>query len=109
MYLEGKVQTARVSQFHDGLEVSVLDKAVEKRTGGRPQYNCKITRGWPLVEEMRLMKRAVEKKTATDQDLEQLAGQIVLPQEDQVLPLIVVEINGKGGFKTLMCEIAVAP
>jgi hypothetical protein len=102
MLLEGKVQTAKVGNFFDGLEVVVVDRQVIKPMGGRPQYTCKIVRGWPGIEDLRSLK----KQGAAEQDLLQCASQITLPQEDQVLPLVVVDITGSRGYKTLVCEVA---
>ena len=102
MLLEGKVQTAKIGKFYDSLEVVVADRQVLKPVGGRPQYTCKIVRGWPGVDELRQFK----KQGASEQDLEAYSTQIVLPQEDQVLPLVVLDITGTRGFKTLVCEIA---
>ena len=104
MFLEGKVQTAKIGKFYDSLEVVVADRQVLKPVGGRPQYTCKIVRGWPGVDELRQFK----KQGASEQDLEAYSTQIVLPQEDQVLPLTVLDITGSRGFKTLVCEIAAA-
>lgn len=104
MYMEGKVQTAKVGNFYDGLEVVVTDRQVIKPMGGRPQYTCKIVRGWPGIEDL----RALKKGGASEQDLQQFSAQIALPQEDQVLPLVVVDITGNKGYKTLVCEVAAA-
>lgn len=102
MFLEGKVQTAKVGNFMDGLEVVVVDRQVVKPMGGRPQYTCKIVRGWPGIEDLRSMK----KQGVSEADLVQYSAQIQLPQEDQVLPLVVVDITGSKGYKTLVCEVA---
>ncbi len=102
MFLEGKVQTAKVGNFMDGLEVVVVDRQVVKPMGGRPQYTCKIVRGWPGIEDLRSMK----KQGVSEADLAQYSAQIRLPQEDTVLPLVVVDITGSKGYKTLVCEIA---
>ncbi|HLI08569.1 MAG TPA: hypothetical protein VKV40_18550 [Ktedonobacteraceae bacterium] len=102
MYMEGKVQTAKIGNFFDSVEVVVTDRQVVKPTGGRPQYTCKIVRGWPGIEDLRGLK----KQGASEQDLLTFATQISLPQEDQVLPLVVIDIIGKKGYKTLVCEVA---
>jgi hypothetical protein len=102
MFLEGKVQTAKIGTFYDSVEVVVADRQVLKPIGGRPQYSCKIVRGWPGVDEMRHLK----KQGASEQDLAAYSAQIALPQEDQVLPLVVLDITGTRGFKTLVCEVA---
>lgn len=101
MYLEGKVQTAKVGNFFDGLELDVVDRQVVKPMGGRPQYKCKVVRGWPGLDEM----KEVKKNGGDAQQLTDLAMKIQLPQEDQVLPLRVVDITGKGSFRTLVCEL----
>ena len=104
MFLEGKVQTAKVGNFLDGLEVVVTDRQVIKPMGGRPQYTCKIVRGWPGIEDLRAMK----KQGASEADLTQFSTHIQLPLEDQILPLVVVDITGSKGYKTLVCEIVAA-
>jgi len=102
MFLEGKVQTAKVGNFFDSVELVVVDRQVVKPMGGRPQYTCKLVRGWPGIEDLRSMK----KQGADEQALAQFSAQIQLPQEDQVLPLVVVDITGSKGYKTLVCEVA---
>jgi hypothetical protein len=101
MYLEAKVQTAKVGNFYDSLELDVVDHQVVRPIGGRPQYKCKLVRGWPGLEEMKESK----KNKADDQQLAVLAANIQLPPEDQVLPLVVVDIMGKGMFRMLVCEL----
>ncbi len=100
MFLNGKVQTAQIGQFHT-LDVVVTDKDVMKLGGGRPQYSCRIVRGWPGLEEVQQLKKAKQ----PDAVLQQAAMAIPLPQEDQVLPLVVLDITGKAGYKTLVCEV----
>lgn len=102
MYLEGKVQTAKMSDFFNGLELVVVDRAVVKPAGGRPQYSVRVIRGWPGLEELKQLR----KSGAAEQELLNFAQGIQLPQEDQVIPLIVLDITGKQGFKTLVCEVA---
>ncbi len=103
MYLEGKVQTAKVDDFGTGLQLVVVDRQVVKPVGGRPQYTVNLRRGWPGLDELRQLK----KDGATKEDLVAWGEQnIQLPQEDQVLPLTVLDITGKQGFKTLVCEVA---
>lgn len=104
MQLEGKVQTAKMSDFFNGLELVVVDRAVIKPAGGRPQYSVRVVRGWPGLDELKELR----KKNATEQDLANFAQGIPLPQEDQVIPLTVLDITGKQGFKTLICEVAQA-
>jgi hypothetical protein len=101
MYLEGKVQTAKVGSFFDGLELVVVDRQVIKPAGGRPQYTCKVIRGWPGLEELRQLR----KQQASPQDLANFAQSVPLPQEDQILPLVVLDVTGKQGYKTLVCEV----
>jgi len=101
MYLEGKVQTAKVSNFYDGLELDVVDRQAVRPIGGRPQYKCKLVGGLPLLDQMKAMK----KSGANDQQLAEFAATIQLPQEDQVLSLHVVDITGKGSFRQLVCEL----
>ncbi len=36
----------------------------------------------------------------------QAAAQVPLPAEDQVLELVVLDVTGKGNYKTLVCEMA---
>lgn len=103
MYLEGKVQTAKIDDFFSGLQLVVVDRQVVKPAGGRPQYSCKVVRGWPGLDRLKEMR----KQNATVQELTDFALTIQLPQEDQVLPLVVVDITGKQGFKTLVCEVVV--
>jgi hypothetical protein len=101
MYLEAKVQTAKVGNFYDGLELDVVDRRVVRPAGGRPQYKCKVVRGWPGVDEMKQLK----KDGADEQRLADAAAIIQLPQEDAVFPLEVVDITGKGVFRLLICEL----
>ena len=101
MYLEGKVQTAKVGVFFDSLELDVIDRQAVKPSGGRPQYKCRLVSGWPGIAEMKELK----KSGADAQQLENLVATIQLPQEDQVLPLHVVDMAGKGQFKVLVCEL----
>src|SRR5437016_10602791 len=91
MYLEGKVQTAKVGNFFDGLELDVIDRQAVKPAGGRPQYKCKLVSGWPGLSEMKDLK----KSGASVEVLTNLAAAIQLPPEDQILPLHVVDITGK--------------
>jgi hypothetical protein len=109
MYLEAKVQTAKISGFFDGIEMDVVDRQVIKPTGGRPQYKCKVVRGWPGIDELRALRRDKEAGRVSEQDLQQYAAQIQLPNEDQVIPLIVLDITGKKGFKTLLAEVVAQP
>ncbi|EFH89355.1 hypothetical protein [Ktedonobacter racemifer] len=102
MQLMGKVQTAKMSDFFNGMELVVVDREVVKPAGGRPQYSVRVVRGWPGLNELKELR----KKNATEQDLANFAQGIPLPQEDQVIPLIVLDITGKQGFKTLICEVA---
>ncbi|GHO68809.1 hypothetical protein KSC_077010 [Ktedonobacter sp. SOSP1-52] len=104
MQLEGKVQTAKMSDFFNGLELVVVDRAVIKPAGGRPQYSVRVVRGWPGLDELKELR----KNNASAQDLATFAQGIPLPQEDQVIPLTVLDITGKQGFKTLICEVAQA-
>jgi hypothetical protein len=46
-----------------------------------------------------------KKAKQPDAVLQQAAAAIPLPQEDQVLPLVVLDITGKAGYKTLVCEV----
>jgi hypothetical protein len=102
MYLEAKVQTAKVGNFYDSLELDVVDHQVVRPIGGRPQYKCKVVRGWPGLEEMKELK----KNKGDEQQLAAFAAaNIGLPSEDQVLPLVVVDIMGKGMFRMLVCEV----
>ena len=103
MYLEGKVQMAKVDNFFSGLELVVVDRQVVKPAGGRPQYTCRLIRGWQGLEELRTLKK---KDGVTVQELTDFAQRIALPQEDQVLPLVVLDIRGKESFRTLICELA---
>jgi hypothetical protein len=105
MYLEGKVQTARISNFGD-LEAVVTDRLVTKAMGGRPQYSIRIIRGWQGLEDLRALKKQQRANQISQQDVLDFAAQIPLPQEDEVLPLNVVDIIGKQGFKTLLCEVS---
>lgn len=99
MFLEAKVQTAKVDdKFFSGLEMIVLDRGVEKR----PKYTCRVVRGWPGLDELREMRKQNQPEAA----LQQAAAQIPLPAEDQIVHLIVVDVTGKGSFKTLICEVA---
>jgi hypothetical protein len=99
MYLQGKVQTAKVDDFFGGIELRVVDKAVERRT----IYTCKLVRGWPGLDVLKEMR----KRNASVQELTDFVlANIQLPQEDQVLDLIVVDVTGKSQFKTLVCELA---
>lgn len=101
MYLEGKVQTAKVGNFYDGVELDVIDRQAVRPSGGRPQYKCKVVSGWPGLDQMKELK----KNGGTSEQLATLAAAIQLPPEDQVLPLHVVDITGKGPFKMLVCEL----
>jgi hypothetical protein len=105
MFIRGKVETAKMGMYHDGIEVAVIDKDVVKPSGGRPQYTAKIVRGWPGLEDL----KALKKQGATEQDLAAFAAQIVLPQEDTLLELIVVDIAGKAPYMRLVCEVAGQP
>lgn len=105
MYLEGKVQTAKISDFFDGLQLVVVDRQVVKPSGGRPQYTVKLVRGWPGLDELRELR----KQGASPQDLANFAQGIQLPVEDQIVPLTVLDITGKQGYKTLVCEVMTTP
>ncbi len=98
MLLEAKVQTARVDNFFSGLELIVLDRGVDKR----PKYTCRLVRGWPGLDELRDLR----KQNQPDTVLQQAAAQVPLPAEDQVLELVVLDVTGKGNYKTLVCEMA---
>ncbi|GCE18634.1 hypothetical protein [Dictyobacter kobayashii] len=102
MNLAGKVQTAKIGNFFDGIEMVVVDKEVIKPAGGRPQYTCKVVRGWPGLQELRDMR----KQGASAEELANYAVGIQLPQEDEVLDLIVMDITGKQGYQKLVCEVA---
>jgi hypothetical protein len=102
MLLEGKVQTAKVDDFFSGLELDVVDRQVVKPMGGRPQYKCRLVRGWPGLDQLKELKKG----GADVHQLTDLAMKIQLPREDDVLPLVVVDITGKGVFRTLICELA---
>jgi hypothetical protein len=104
MYLEGKVQTAQMSSFHD-LEITVVDRQAIKPGGGRPQYTCRLVAGWPGVAELKAKKSEVKKGKAAEQELHDIAQAIDLPQEDQVLQLSVIDLAGKNGFTRLVCEV----
>ncbi|SRR5581483_4992735 len=108
MYLNAKVQTARISDFRDAIELDIVDKDVTRPMGGRPQYKVKVQYGWPGVEEMRQKRREVEKGKAMQQELEDLAAQIQLPGEDDVIPLVILDITGKGSFRQLIAGVAAA-
>ena len=98
MYLQGKVQTAKVDDFFGGIELRVVDRQVEKR----PMYTCKLVRGWPGLDELREMR----KRNASPQEMTDFVmASIQLPQEDQVLDLHVLDVTGKSQFKTLVCEL----
>ena len=100
MYLQGKVQTARIDEFFSGIELRVVDRQVERR----PMYVCKLVKGWPGLAELRDLR----KQGASVQDMTDFALQIQLPQEDQVLDLMVTDVRGKDQFKTLVCELPAA-
>jgi hypothetical protein len=104
MYLEGKVQTAKMSDFYD-VEITVIDRQAVRPAGGRPQYTCRLIAGWPGIEDLRRLKSSVKKREASEQDLQQFAASFALPQEDQVLQLSVVDLGGKNGFTRLICEV----
>jgi hypothetical protein len=92
-----------VDDFGTGLMLVVVDRQVVRMVGGRPQYTVKLVRGWPGLEELRQLKKDGTQK----EDLVAWGVQnIQLPQEDQVIPLTVLDITGKQGFKTLVCEVA---
>ena len=61
-----------------------------------------MVRGWPGLDELRDLRKQNQPETV----LQQAAAQVPLPQEDQVLHLLVVDITGKGNFRTLVCEVA---
>ena len=101
MYLQGKVQTAKVDDFFGGIELKVVDRQVEKR----PMYTCRVVRGWPGLDELREMRK---RNAPTQEMTDFVMANIQLPVEDQVLELIVVDVTGKSQFKTLICEMAQA-
>jgi len=101
MYLRGKVQTAEFDTY-GGLQLVVVDADVKKPTGGRPQYRCQVARGWPGVEDV----RALRKQNADENTIQQLTATLPVPQEDQVLDLVVLDMTGKGDFKKFVCEVA---
>lgn len=84
----------------------MTDRQVTKAMGGRPQYSIRIVRGWQGLEDLRALKRQQMANQISQQDVLDFAMQIPLPQEDEVLPLTVVDIIGKKGFKTLLCEVS---
>jgi TRAP-type mannitol/chloroaromatic compound transport system substrate-binding protein len=98
MFLEAKVQTAKVDTFFSGIEMVIIDRGADKR----PKYTCRVVRGWPGLEQLRELKKA----NASVADLTDFALQIQMPQEDQVVPLTVVDIKANKGFMTLICEVA---
>lgn len=104
MLLQGRVESAKVGNFFD-LEVVVSDREVLKPSGGRPQYTCRITAGWLGVDDLIALRKAVKVGQAQQADLQAYAGQVVLPQEDQLLSLAVLDIQGKAGYKTLICQV----
>lgn len=104
MLLQGRVESAKVGNFFD-IEVVVSDRQVVKPSGGRPQYTCRVVAGWPGVDELRNLRKALKQGQAVQQDVEAYAAQIALPQEDQMLSLAVMDIQGKAGYKTLICEV----
>ena len=101
MYLRGKVQTAEFD-LYGGLQLVVVDADVKKPTGGRPQYRCQVSRGWPGVDDV----KALRKQNADENTMKQLTDTLPVPQEDQVLDLIVLDMTGKGDFKKFVCEVA---
>ncbi len=106
MRLHGKVQSAKVDDYQSGIEVAVLDGEVIGMMGKRPQYSCKIVRGWAGLDELRDMKKQRAAGVGvTDQDIVDYAAQIVVPQEDTVLVLKVLDITGKGQYHRLVCEV----
>jgi len=50
--------------------------------------------------------RALRKQNADENTLKQLTDTLPLPNEDQVLDLIVLDMTGKGDFKKFVCEVA---
>lgn len=104
MQLQGRVESAKVGNFFD-LEVVVSDREVIKPSGGRPQYTCRITAGWPGVEGLIALRKAVKAGQARPEDVVAFAQQVALPQEDQLLSLSVLDIQGKAGYKTLICQV----
>ena len=111
MFIRGKVETAKIGMYHDGIEAAVIDKDVVNPSGKRPQYTVKIVRGWPGLDDLKALKRQAFNKEngVTDQDVAAFASQITLPQEDMLLDLIVVDIAGKAPYMRLVCEVAIQP
>jgi hypothetical protein len=50
--------------------------------------------------------KALRKQNADEATMKQLTDTLPVPQEDQVLDLIVVDMTGKGDFKKFVCEVA---
>ena len=101
MRLVGKVQFAKVDDYRSGLEVTVLDREEVGMMNKRPQYSCKVVGGWMGLDELRDLK----KNGASEQEIENFAAQIQLPQEDEVLVLRVKDITGKMPYHRLVCVV----
>jgi hypothetical protein len=107
MLLEGRVESAKIGMFFDGVELAVIDKGAKKPDGTRMQYKCKVTHGLPGLEEMRVLGKQWQKNPneVSPQQLQEAASKVPLPQEDQMVSLLVYEQKIKNNFATLHCEL----
>jgi hypothetical protein len=114
MLLEGRVESAKVGMFFDGVELAVIDKGAKKLDGTRMQYKCVVTHGISGLEEMRVLGKQWQNDTEKDPNgalarrLQEAASKVPLPQEDQMVSLLVYEQKIKNNFATLRCELLTA-
>jgi hypothetical protein len=82
------------------LVLEVVDMAVK----ARPKHTCQIQEGYPLVDELKELKKqkrpAIELQQAADQ-LKAQAAQLELQQ----LHLEVQQVRANGGFSKLICRL----
>ena len=82
------------------LVLEVVDMGVK----ARPQHTCQIQEGYPLVDELKELKKqkrpAIELQQAADQ-LKAQATQLELQQ----VQLEVQQVRANGGFSKLICRL----
>lgn len=99
MRIYGAVETAKISTFGQ-LEVVLRDKEEVNLSGKRPQYNCRVVRGWNGLDDV----QAAKKNKVEGEELYNFAVQAIpLPPEDAMIALRVIDIVGKQGYHTLVC------
>ncbi|GER82743.1 hypothetical protein KTAU_13800 [Thermogemmatispora aurantia] len=96
MILTGRVESAQVGMFGDSIDLVVVDREVLTPRGERPQYHVKLIGGWPGLEELRALQREVKAGRKSQEELLQMAQRLQVPEQDQLMSLVVVDKRAKG-------------